>query len=128
MSCAILLNLLAFHAAASFNTFTPGAGALCQVDQVSAMAGVLANSEGRRSSYAALAWQPVQVGPWQVGALAGAIDGYTRGKVSPLAGAVASTCLAPLGGRLHVIATPAHQGSPWTLAVAMSFSGEACHG
>lgn len=126
MTCSLLLNLVAFHAAAAFNSFTPGAGALCPVGQTtSAMAGAFQNSEGRPGAYAAMAWQPLQLGPWKVGALAGAMTGYRSSPVSSLAGAVASTCWAALGGCLHITATPAFRSSPATLAVAVSFSGGA---
>ena len=53
--------------------------------EVSYMAGAYYNSVRKTTSYAAVNWQPWQVGPFKLGATVGVMDGYTFFAAVPMA-------------------------------------------
>ena len=120
MDCLPHIHVAALHAPSEqkFRTFTPGIGVLCKQGDLSAGAGVYSNSVGDRSKYVMGAWQPLRMGPVNVGAFAGIVDGYkaNRGGFVPMAG------LALSWGHVHIIAWPKYKDyTPAVVAVSFTF-------
>lgn len=120
--CAALVHLAAAHDSSGYEGFTPGLGVVCERGDLIGAAGVFSNSERSTSTYAVAGWQPLQVGPVRIGAVAGLIDGYqnqNNGRHFPVAALIASV---PVGSVvLRFMVTPKHRTSPMTVGVAFSF-------
>ena len=104
--CEIQVHLVSVHASnESFNNDTHGVGALCNVtDNTQAAIGTYQNSINRRSNYAAIVWQPLNVGPIKLGVIGGVVSGY-QNYLIPLAGAVASMKVTK-GASVHLLVIP----------------------
>lgn len=123
MDCLPHIHIAAYHASPDYRGDTPGMGVMCQTAFDTLVgAGIFQNSEGKVSTYAAVGWQPLQVGPARLGGYAGAIDGYThnQGKRFVFAAGLASV---PLSNNviLHTAIIPPVKGvSPTTLGFSIT--------
>ncbi len=112
MDCLPILHIAALHSEPGFRTVTPGIGLRCKVgSDVAVGAGFYRNSnkDGGLSKYAMAAWQPIKLGPVDVGAFGGWVDGYERkgGRFAPMAGLVGT-----FGKHNLLIAPPSKSGKP----------------
>lgn len=126
-TCALLLHLLAAHAQPGFHAETPGLGVLCERGQGVAAAGAFRNSEGGSSRYVAAGWQPLELGPVRLGAVAGVIDGYAYrgGNPMPFAAGLVSVPLWR-GVEARFLAVPHVEGvsaAALQLAVSIPIGG-----
>jgi len=87
MDCLPQIHTVAIHATSGFEAITPGLGVLCRTDVFLTGLGVIRNSEKHMSNYAFVGWQPIRLLGFDVGAIAGLVDGYSYNnrKVGPLA-------------------------------------------
>ena len=125
MDCAPQIHVAAYHAKAQdqygndYNGDTPGIGVLCPIaNNTRFAAGTYFNSFRRQSNYAAVVWQPFDIGGVKVGVLAGAVSGY-KSYAIPLAAAAATL---PVGQfELHLTLIPEANTSPATAEFSFSF-------
>jgi hypothetical protein len=120
IDCAPQIHIAAIHAQAGYNNDTPGIGLLCPIANNTRLAiGTYRNSLSMQSNYAAIAWQPLRLGPMRVGAMAGVVSGYRR-DFTPMAALAVSVPVRAI--ELHMVAVPAVSGaSPATAALSVSF-------
>lgn len=119
--CSVVIHAIALHSSGSYEVATPGVGMVCEKGDLVAAGGVFSNSIGSRSRYLAGGWQPIQMGPVRIGAIAGMIDGYEHrdGKPIPFAALTASVPVGAIVARFMLI--PESKVAPTTLALAFSF-------
>lgn len=119
MDCLPQIHAVAIHAQAGYETVTPGIGVLCRSDQDWLLGtGVVRNSQGSRSLYAMGGWQPLRVGPLKVGAVIGAVNGYSayKGGFGPMGGVFATY------RHMHLLWIPPTPKSAAALAVSFTFN------
>ncbi len=118
--CAIQLHVAAYHASPGYNGDTPGAGVLCPIGtDLQAAAGTYYNSVRKQSEYMGIAWQPIHLGPVQVGAYGGMVSGY-KIPLLPMAAVVISVPLGRIGA--HVLLIPEiREITPAVAALSVSF-------
>lgn len=130
MDCVPHIHVAAIHAdaGAGYNNDTKGIGVLCALGEkageevnksrqpldgladglsgrLSMLVGQLKNSEGARSSYAALSYHAWSMGPVSVGWFGGVVTGYQAIPLAPLGGVVASIPLSP-HAQAHLALSP----------------------
>ena len=120
IACALQIHIAAIHTQAGYNGDTPGIGLLCPIANNTRLAvGTYHNSVRAQSNYAAAVWQPLQLGPVRVGAMAGVVTGYRR-DITPMAALAITVPVRSI--ELHLVAVPAvSNASPATAAFSFSF-------
>ena len=123
MDCLPHLHLAAYHAAPGYRGDTPGIGALCRQADWLAGAGVMRNSVGATSFYAAAGWQPLRIGPVRIGVYGGVINGdpYRDGAPFPFVAGLISLPTGP--AEWHLSLLPAVPNiSPATAGLSVTWS------
>jgi hypothetical protein len=119
MDCLPHIHTYAYHAEGSYNSITPGIGALCTVARDTHLGvGTYRNSINRQSEYVAIAYQPVKIGPVSIGALAGGVTGY-KPYMMPMGGLMMSAPVGPV--TVHTLVIPKNNVGPMTVSLSFTF-------
>lgn len=125
MDCLPHLHLAAYHATPGYRGDTPGIGVLCRSGgsgDLLAGVGIMRNSVGATSAYAAIGWQPLRIGPVRIGGYGGVINGYPYRDGAPFPFAAGLISIPTGRAEWHLSLLPAVPGiSPATAGLSATW-------